>query len=157
MPLGKSRVALVWESPYAHEQEAIKYAISKLPNNDPYHLWALIDLVEPSSGRLHEIDLMIIGYSAIYLVEVKSGPGTYVGDSVDWWRTPPGETRSRWMDPPRKLANYKAKVVKSLLQYKLKDSSKAPWIESLVFLSHEDVTLKLAPDGMVGVVTRSTF
>lgn len=157
MGLGKSRVAIVGESPYPHEQEAIKFAIDKLPNVDPYHLWALIDLLEPSSGRLHEIDLLIVGYSAIYLVEVKSGPGTYVGDSVDWWRTPPGELRSRWMDPPRKLANLKAKVVKSLLGYKLKNRNDAPWIEPLIFLSHENVTLKLEPDGIKGVVTRANF
>ncbi len=91
MALGKHRVAQVGETPYAHEKEAIDFAIGQLPNVDPYHLWALIDLVEPSSGRLYEIDLLIIGYSAIYLVEAKGGPGLYEGDSVDWLRTPGAE------------------------------------------------------------------
>ena len=39
MALGKHRVAQVGETPYAHEKEAIDFAIQQLPNRDPFHLW----------------------------------------------------------------------------------------------------------------------
>ena len=124
--------------------------------SDPYHLWGLLELLEPSSGRLYEIDMLVLGYSALYLVEVKSGPGKYVGDSVDWHRI--GEDgRPRWMEPPLRLANLKAKVLKSRLQHKIKDSREIPWIQPLIFLSapEDELDIQLRADGRVGVVTRS--
>lgn len=156
MALSASRIVLVGETPYAHEREAIELAKQALPDTDPYQLWALLELHDPSTGRLHEIDLLILGYSALYLIEVKSGPGRYEGDTVDWYRTPPGEP-SRYMDPPLRLANYKAKVLKTRLQQTMQDGRNAPWIQALVFLSHEDVELKFRNYGDQSVVTRATF
>lgn len=93
MTLARTRIALCGESPYAHEREAIDFAIQNLPNTDAIHLWALVDLLEPSTGRFYEIDLLVLGYSALYLVEIKSGPGRYEGDFVDWlWTHPAGWT-----------------------------------------------------------------
>ena len=155
MALSQKRVHIVGESPYPHEQEAIRFAIDALPDTDPYHLWALIDYVDTSTARMYEIDLLIIGFSAIYLVEVKSGPGVYEGDSVDWWRT--DDERRRYMDPPLISTNLKSKVIKSRLQAQLRNRKLTPWIEPLVFLSHENTTLKFDPDGVVRVVTRKNF
>lgn len=156
MALSASRVVMVGETPYAHEREAIELAKQALPDTDPYTLWALLDLHDPTTGRLHEIDLLILGYSALYLVEVKSGPGRYEGDTVDWYRTPPGEP-SRYMDPPLRLANYKAQVLKTRLRQTMQDPRNAPWIQALVFLSHQDIELKFRNYGDQCVVTRSTF
>ena len=75
MTLGTSRIVVQGETPHAHEREAIDFVINTLPNADPFHVWALLELLDPSSGRLYEIDLIVLGYSALYLVEVKSGPG----------------------------------------------------------------------------------
>jgi serine/threonine protein kinase len=154
MALGPSRISLVGETPYAHEREAIDFAIGALPNNDPFYLWALAEVLDPASGRLDEIDLIIIGYSAIYLVEIKSGPGRYEGDQLDWRRLVPGEPPRR-MDAPYPLANSKAKRLRSLLDRKL--HGQAPFVQALVFLSATDLELQLSPEGRVGVVTRETL
>lgn len=154
--LSPSRVVEIGETPHDHERDAIRFAQSALPNHDPYQLWALVELLDPSTGRLHEIDLLVIGYSAIYLVEIKSGPGRYEGDQVDWYRTPPGGA-SRWMEPPYRLANHKARVLAGRLAARMKDPQRAPWVQGLVFLSSPEIELRLKPEGLVGVVTRATF
>ncbi|MBI2373934.1 MAG: protein kinase [Deltaproteobacteria bacterium] len=157
MTLAASRIVTQGETPHAHEREAIEFAINNLPNSDPFHLWALLELLDPSTGRLHEIDLLVLGYSALYLVEVKSGPGKYEGDTQDWWRTAPGEDRPRYLENPFRLTNHKAKILASRLRTKLKNPKDAPFIQPLVFLSAADLDLKLKSFGDNCVVTRSTF
>ena len=154
--LSQSRIVEIGETPYEHEREAILFAQNELPNTDPYQLWALLELLDPTTGRLYEIDLLVLGYSALYLVEIKSGPGRYEGDQVDWMRTPPGG-RAVWMDPPLRLANHKAKVLKSRLAARMKEPHRAPRVEPLVFLSHPDVDLRFRPEGQIGVVTRKNL
>ena len=105
MALSSARKVVVGETPYAHEREALDYAFSVLPDTDPFQVWALSELLDPSTGRLHELDLLVLGYSALYLVEIKSGPGRYEGDHQEWWRTPPGEARALYMDGPLSLCN----------------------------------------------------
>ncbi len=156
MALSRGRIVFQGETPYAHEREAIEFVCQGLPDVDPYHVWALVELQEPNTGRLYEIDLLVLGYSALYLVEIKSGPGKYEGDHQDWYRTEPGD-RSRYMENPKSLANLKAKVLSSRLKSKMRDPAKCPWVESLVFLSHKDTELALQPSGRFGVVTRASL
>ena len=151
--LATSRIDMVGESPHAHEVEAIQFAIGELPNTDPYRVWGLVELLEPTTGRLYEIDLLVLGYSALYLVEIKSGPGKYDGDQVDWYRTPPDEPR-RWMEPPLRLANLKAKILKSRLRSRMKNPDRTPRVEPLIFLSHPSTELRFGSEGRLAVVTR---
>jgi serine/threonine protein kinase len=154
--LSHGRVVKVGETLYPHEQEGIAFAIAALPDTDPYHLWALVDLMDPSTGRLLEIDLLVLGYSCLYLVELKAFAGRMEGDSVDWtWVTPEG--RRIWRENPLRLTRRKAQILKSRLERALPGDVRAPWIEPLVFLSNEHIELALQPDGLVGVVRRDNF
>lgn len=156
MGLSKARIVAVGETPYAHEREGIEFVEKALPDSDPYYMWALVDLLDPSTGRLHELDLVVLGYSCLYLVELKAYPGRIEGDSVDWiWVTPEG--RRLWRDNPRSLARRKAQILKSRLERVLPAQVRAPWIEPLIFLSDRDVKLGLQPDGLIGVVRRNNF
>ncbi len=156
MALSKARIIAVGETPYPHEREGIEFAEKSLPDADPYHLWALVDLLDTSTGRLHELDLVILGYSCLYLVELKAYEGRIEGDSVDWiWVTPEG--RRLWRDCPRGLAKRKAQILKSRLERALPKNIRAPWVEPLIFLSHPEVKLGLQPDGLIGVVRRNNF
>lgn len=154
--LSQARIVLQGQSAYAHEQEALAFIREALPDVDPYNVWELVEFVEPSTGRLLEVDVLILGYSALYLVEIKSGPGLYEGDTVDWYRTPPGEP-ARYMDPPLRLTNFKSKVLASLLQSKLPHNVRCPWVQPLVFLSHENVETRFRNWGDTAVVTRRNF
>ncbi len=157
MTLAASRIVIQGETPYAHERAAIDFAVATLPSSDPYHLWALLELLDPSTGRLHEIDMLVLGYSALYLIEVKSGPGLYTGDHQDWYRTAPGETHPRYMENPLRLTNHKSKLLASRLRAKLRNPKDMPWVQPLVMLSATDLALSFRQHGDLGVITRATF
>ena len=155
MALGPSRFNRIGESPYAHEIEGVELVREALPNNDPYHAWALFELPDPKTGRLLEVDVLVMGYGGLYLLELKAHPGRISGDATDWyWQPPDANGRKVWMDPPYRLANLKAKVLKSRLRSVVKDDRLLPYIQALVFLSHEDAMPDLRADGRIGVVTR---
>ena len=160
MPLGKDRLITPGQTSHAHEREAFEFVVRELPDTDPYRLWAFVDLVDPS-GRRYDIDLLIIGYHALYLVEVKSHPGVLTGDEVDWQFTLPGGGRSL-IENPLRTTTHKARVLGSLLdkQFARDTTSRAlrrPWVQPLVFLSNKDLDVRLQPNGRMHVVTRETF
>ncbi len=156
MALSRQRVLAEGTTPYAHEREGVAFALGALPDTDPYHAWALVDLLDPSTGRLLEIDLLVLGYSCLYLVEMKAWPGRIEGDAIDWRWIPP-EGRERWRDNPRPLAHRKAQILKSRLEHAMPTGMRAPWVEPLVFLTDKDVKLGLTPDGILGVIRRDDF
>ncbi len=100
MPLGQHRIPLQGDTPYPHEREAIAFVENELPNQAPFLVWELVELLDASTGRLYEIDLLVLGYSALYLVEIKSGAGVYKGDCVDWSREVDGEPPHYTPDRP---------------------------------------------------------
>ena len=157
MTLSASRIVFSGETPYAYERDAIQHVIQCLPNTDPFHVWALLELPDPATGRLYEIDLLVLGYSALYHIEIKSGPGRYSGDHQDWYRTAPEDDRPRYMENPYRLANHKAKVLATRLRTKLANPKSAPWVEPLIFLSAPGVELRFTGHGDMGVVTRDTL
>jgi hypothetical protein len=71
----RNRLIRVGETPYPHEAEGIAFAFAELDTMANCHARALVDLLDPSSSRLHEIDLLVIGYHALYLVELKHYTG----------------------------------------------------------------------------------
>jgi serine/threonine protein kinase len=146
---------MIGETPHAHEREGLELVREALPDTDPYQAWALVELLDLSQGRLHELDVVVLGHSALYLVELKAHSGRIEGNHVDWQWTPK-DGPARYMQPPYANANFKAKVLKSRLEAKMKNRRDAPRVEALVFLSAADLELKLRPEGELGVVTRKT-
>ena len=80
--LSNARIVLQGQSAYAHEQEALRFMREVLPDHDPYHVWELVELLDPSTGRLLEIDALVLGYSALYVIEIKSGPRPRLADAA---------------------------------------------------------------------------
>ncbi len=142
---------MLGSTPYAHEREGLECVFQSLPDSDPHHAWALGDLLDPGSGRLYEIDVLVLGRHALYLLELKAYTGTLEGDSVDWtWTTQDG--RRVQMDNPLSSANLKAKVLASRLDRLLKHR---PRVEALVVVTSPGLSLKLSVDGRLGVVNRT--
>jgi serine/threonine protein kinase len=128
------------------EREALDYVRARLPDHDPYRAFALFEFIA-SDGSINEVDLLAIGPTGIYLVEIKSWPGVVGGDQRDWVREQEGR-RPRYEENPLLLADRKAKRLASLLAQQpsvRKAKARIPFIQPLVFLSHPDVVCKLPP------------
>ncbi|MBK6534368.1 MAG: protein kinase [Deltaproteobacteria bacterium] len=157
MGLPRDRVLADGHTPHAWERQAIEFIKSALPNENPYYLWALVELVEPS-GRRHEIDALVLGHNALYLVEIKSHPARFAGNSVNWTYSffDDRNARSRVMENPMIGAGRKARALAGLLDREFR--GRRPRVEPLVFLSDEKVDVSgLDAAGRMGVVTRKTF
>ena len=79
----------------------------------------------------------------VFLIEIKSKPGTLRGDALSWtWEH---EGRRKTVENPVLLANRKCKRLKSLLVRQRAFKKEAhPFIEPIVFLSHPDVKCLLS-------------
>ena len=110
MALSPSRIFAGGETDYPWERGAVDFVLAELPDTDPHLAWPLHELLDPGSGRLYEIDLMVLARSGLFLIEIKSHPGVLTGDSRDWTFTEQGG-RQRHLACPHPSANHKAKVL----------------------------------------------
>lgn len=161
MALPAARVLREGKTPHPWERDAIEFAKACLPNHDPYHLLALFEVQDPGTSRYYEIDLLVVGYSQLYLVECKGHPGLIEGDARDWYWTPEaGGSRRYFGEHPLRLNNHKAKITKGILEKRLAAAGvkgPAPYVEPLVFLSAPGLKTSFRDGGELGVVTRATF
>ena len=157
MGLPRERVLADGHTPHSWERQAIEFIKSALPNENPYFLWGLVELVDPS-GRRYEIDALVLGHNALYLVEIKSHPARFAGNSVNWTYSffDHRNERARVMENPMIGAGRKARALAGLLDREFR--GRRPRVEPLVFLSDEKVDVSgLDAAGRMGVVTRKTF
>ncbi len=153
MALSRQRIHPGGESPFAHEREAIAHVLEVLDDRDPFQAWPLQEFVDRSTGELLEVDLIVLGPNALYLIEIKSYPdgARLAGDAIDWRWLKPGDANWRFFANPLRGANRKAKVLKGLLG---KENDQVR-VEALVFVSSKDLdSSKLTPDGKNHVVFR---
>lgn len=151
MALTPDRVLMEGESPHPWERDAMAFIKKALPAGDPY-LAALDVELHAQNGAIHQLDAVVLGFHALYVVEVNSHPGKLAGNSADWTFTLPGGRRTT-IHNPRRATEYKAKVLASLLQREIPDGARRPWVESLVFLSDEKLEVNLEQSGHASVVT----
>src|SRR5206468_1952523 len=74
------------------EREALDYVRENLPDYDPYRGYALFEFIA-SDGSINEVDLLVIGPTGLFLVEIKSWPGVVNGDQRDWIEERDGRPR----------------------------------------------------------------
>lgn len=131
----------VTPSQYPHEKEALEYIRAFLPDHEPFRAWSNFEFIA-DDGSINEVDLLVLTSVGFFLVEIKHWAGEIAGDQQVWKITRDGRTRT--VDNPRLLANRKAKKLKSLLEQHVKSTSlKLPFLDALVFISHEDAVLHL--------------
>lgn len=138
MALPPERVVMCGSSAYPYEQEAIEFIQKTLPAGEPYRMWGLVDLVDPG-GRRYDLDALVLGRHALYLIEIKSYSGRITGDANDWEVEHANRKRSIYPNPSR-LANQKARVLASLLRERLRERS--PWVQHLIFLSSKQADIQ---------------
>ena len=129
------RWTAVTEPAFPWEREALDFLRSHLPDHEPWRTWSNFEFID-DEGRVNEVDVLVLTPAGLVLVEIKSRPGTIVGDASTWrWIT---KGRPFEVDNPLPLANRKAKRLASIL--KRQDAFgrgriRAPWIEPVIFLS----------------------
>ena len=144
-------------SDYAWEREALEFARQLLPDHDPYRAWANFEFIA-QDGSINEVDLMVLTPKGMYVIEIKSHPGVIRGDAANWvWERPLPKGGQKIFDNPRLLARRKAQKLASLLKLQPsfhRSKETVPFIDALVFLSSEDLVIKLEGNARQGVVNR---
>ena len=134
----------VAESQFAWERDALEYVRQWFPQREPYRAWANFEFIA-DDGSINEVDLLLLTPMGMFLIEIKSRPGSLRGDAGTWtWHPPGGKLITD--DNPLLLANQKAKKLKSLLQSQKIAKTKGgrlPFVEALVFCSAPDLELQL--------------
>ncbi len=124
-------------SPWPHEREAFAFIKSRLPNHEPYRAWTNVEFIA-EDGSVNEVDLLAVTPSGLFLVEIKSWPGTLFGDGQRWRLKRPNGNETM-LDHPLLLANLKAKRLRSLLaRQSAFKGAQPPWVTPLVFLRHRN-------------------
>lgn len=144
---------VITPSGFAWERAALEHVQRHLPNHAPYAAWANFELLD-GADRLYEVDLLLCTPKGLHLVEIKSWPGRIEGDDHTWrWTNPEGRVVSR--DNPVRLANAKAKALKSVLaRTKAGRSRPLPFLGAYVFLSDPQVEVRLDEAGRARVLGR---
>ncbi|MEO0825169.1 MAG: BREX system serine/threonine kinase PglW [Cyanobacteria bacterium J06635_1] len=144
----------ITESNFEHEREALEFVRSQFPAHEPYRAWSNFEFIA-SDGSINEVDLMVFTPQGFFLIEIKSWPGRLSGDAGTWLLER-SDGKRRTYDNPIRLTNLKAKKLKSLLerQRAFRGKKGVPFIEPLVFLSAEKLTLSLPFDAQHGVCLR---
>ncbi|MGP5714505.1 BREX system serine/threonine kinase PglW [Brachybacterium tyrofermentans] len=138
----------VTASQFDHEREGLEYLRSKVPVRSPYRVWTNFEFRD-THGGWHEVDALLLGQDALYLIELKHFYGTITGNDRTWTRN------GRTENSPLMLARRKAQRLAS----KLKDvyaevagsrpeipaNRIIPWVQEAVFLHHRD-TKVLMPE-----------
>ena len=146
----------VTPSDFSWEREALEYVKKELPDHEPYRAWANFEFIA-QDGSINEIDLMVLTPKGLFLVEIKSHPGEISGDAGTWiWNNPNGG--QKLFDNPRILTDRKAKKLASLLKAQPSArKDRIPFLNSLVFLSAENVINNLEGPARLKVYTRRDF
>ena len=112
MVMSANRWISVAESEFPWEREALDFIRQRLPDLDPYRAWANFEFID-DTGRINQVDLLVLTPKGFFLVEIKSRPGTLEGDTRTWTWTTDG--RRFTYDNPLLLTDSKAKRLKSII------------------------------------------
>lgn len=138
----------VTPSQFDHEQKGLEYLKEKVPDHSPYRVWTNFEFRD-GQGRWHEVDALMLGRGAMYLIELKHYFGAISGNDLRWTRS-----NGRVEDSPLLLARKKAQYLSS----KLKDAYRewaienkvnpdprkiVPWVQEAVFLHHPETRVLL--------------
>lgn len=142
--LWKQRWITVAPSEFAWEEEALQ-CLKRTFAGHGLLAWSNFQFIT-QEGNIYEVDLLLLTRAGLYLIEIKSWPGTLTGDTHTWVLT--REDRSeQYLDNPLLLANRKTKSLKSLIQvqpsFRNRRDLRIPFVQPIVFLSNTGLDNKL--------------
>ena len=151
MSMGSNRWRVFAESTFPWEREALEWLRAHLPDREPWNVWTNFEFID-DEGKISEVDALVLSPAGLFLVEIKSRPGTVEGDAHTWtWRA---DGREYSGDNPLLLAERKSKRLASLLRRQsaiIKAKIRLPFIQPVIFLS--STTLKSRLQGIASTAT----
>lgn len=152
MSMGGNRWKVIAESSFPWERDALEWLRAHLPDREPWSVWTNFEFID-DQGKVNEIDALVLSPAGLFLVEIKSRPGTVDGDAHTWtWNT---DGREYTYDNPLLLADRKSKRLASLLRRQaaiVKAKIRLPFIQPAIFLSSTSLKNKLQ-----GIARTATF
>lgn len=143
--MSSDRWVEVTASQFPWEQRALAWVRERIPDRSPYMAWSNFEFLALDGG-LFEVDLLVFSKAGVFLVEIKSWEGELEIGPRTWVHTSPGGHR-RAVDNPYRLANYKSKKLRELLERTLPSTVHVPFIEAMVFLSESDLATTFRAPG----------
>ncbi|WP_088285603.1 BREX system serine/threonine kinase PglW [Ideonella sp. A 288] len=154
MSLGANRWHVIAQSSFPWEREALEWLRAQLPDREPWHVWTNFEFID-EEGKVNEVDALALTPAGLFVIEVKSRPGSVAGDAHTWtWST---DGRDRSVDNPLLLTDRKSKRLASLIRRQpavVKAKMKVPFFTPLVFLSSTSITCRLQGHARSGVYLR---
>ena len=131
-----------WQGPksdFPWEEDALKHIRDQMPDAEPYRAWQTFTFTAPSS-HVREVDLFLAAPGGLFLVEIKSHPGTARNNGSTWvFRA---DDRTRTIENPLHFTDSKSKDLRSRLiqaAHEIAPKLYIPRIEPAVFLSAPDL------------------
>lgn len=154
MSLSANRWHVIAQSNFPWERDALEWLRAQLPDRDPWHVWTNFEFID-DEGKVNEVDALALTPAGLFLIEIKSRPGTVGGDAHTWTWVADGRERS--VDNPLLLTDRKSKRLASLLRRQpavVKAKMRLPFVTPLVFLSSTSVTCRLQGLARSGIYLR---
>ena len=143
MSISGNRWHVIAESNFPWERDALEWLRAQLPDREPWSVWSNFEFID-DQGKINEVDALVLSPAGLFLVEIKSRPGTVDGDAHTWtWR---GDGQEYTYDNPLLLADRKSKRLASLLRRQpaiVKAKIRLPFIQPAIFLSSTSLHNKL--------------
>jgi len=154
MSMSDNRWHVIAESNFPWEREALEWLRAQLPDREPWNVWTNFEFID-DEGKISEVDALVLSPTGLFLVEIKSRPGTVDGDTHTFTWTTDG--REYTYDNPLILANRKSKRLASLLRRQsaiTKAKIRLPFVEPAIFLSSTTLKSKLQGTAKTGTFLR---
>ena len=154
MNMSANRWHVIAESNFPWEREALEWLRAQLPDREPWNVWTNFEFID-DEGKISEVDALVLSPSGLFLVEIKSRPGTVDGDAHTLTWTTDG--REYTYDNPLILANRKSKRLASLLRRQpaiTKAKIRLPFVEPAIFLSSTTLKSRLQGTAKTGTFLR---
>lgn len=151
--MSDARWVAVSPSAFEHEEQGLALIRAVTPDESPYRAWANCEFRD-ARGAWHEVDLILLTRSTLYLVELKHYFGVVRGSDRVWERIVDGRPPRREDSPlllTRRKAQYFASKLKAAAEQwadergASRDEVRAivPFVKEAVFLHHAQFQCQL--------------
>jgi serine/threonine protein kinase len=144
-------------SQFAWEQEGLDHIKDRLPLSAPYQAWATFT-VTAESGRVNEMDLLVITPGGVFLLELKAHSGELTNTGSTWFfRDPQLGNWPKTIENPLHRTDMKAKELKGRLAWAVRQLGlgiEIPYIDAAVFLTGERLVSHLDAQQSIRVFGR---